>query len=61
MSDNTIKPATFRLNESDINRFKEFAAQNNLNQQEAFISLLNTLELSNTKSSLGDRAISNNS
>lgn len=56
MSDNIIKPATFRLNEEDINRFKEFASQNNLNQQEAFTSLLNTLELSNAKSNLGDRA-----
>lgn len=56
MSDNIVKPATFRLNEEDINRFKEFASQNNLNQQEAFTSLLNTLELSNAKSSLGDRA-----
>ncbi|MVX66953.1 hypothetical protein GKZ28_25175 [Clostridium chromiireducens] len=56
MGDNIIKPATFRLNEDDINRFKEFASQNNLNQQEAFTSLLNTLELSNAKSSLGDRA-----
>ena len=56
MGDNIIKPATFRLNEDDINRFKEFASQNNLNQQEAFTSLLNTLELSNAKSFLGDRA-----
>ena len=56
MNDNIIKPATFRLNEEDINRFKEFASQNNLNQQEAFTSLLNTLELSSAKSSLGDRA-----
>jgi Membrane-bound metallopeptidase len=56
MSDNIIKPATFRLNEDDINRFKEFASQNNLNQQEAFTSLLNTLELNNAKNALGDRA-----
>lgn len=56
MNDNIIKPATFRLNEEDINRFKDFASQNNLNQQEAFTSLLNTLELSNAKSALGDRA-----
>lgn len=56
MNDNIIKPATFRLNEDDINKFKEFAAQNNLNQQEAFTSLLNTLELNNAKSNLGDRA-----
>ena len=56
MNENIIKPATFRLNEEDINRFKEFASQNNLNQQEAFTSLLNTLELSNAKSALGDRA-----
>lgn len=56
MNENIIKPATFRLNEEDINRFKEFAAQNNLNQQEAFTSLLNTLELSNAKSALGDRS-----
>lgn len=56
MGDNIIKPATFRLNEDDINRFKEFATQNNLNQQEAFTSLLNTLELNNAKNNLGDRA-----
>ena len=56
MGDNIIKPATFRLNEEDINRFKEFASQNNLNQQEAFTSLLNTLELNNAKNTLGDRA-----
>lgn len=56
MNENIIKPATFRLNEDDINRFKEFASQNNLNQQEAFASLLNTLELSSAKSALGDRA-----
>ena len=56
MSENIIKPATFRLNEDDINRFKEFATQNSLNQQEAFTSLLNTLELSNAKSTLGGRA-----
>lgn len=56
MSDSIVKPATFRLNEEDINRFKEFASQNNLNQQEAFTSLLNTLELNNAKNSLGDRA-----
>ena len=56
MSEILIKPATFRLNEEDINRFKEFASQNSLNQQEAFTSLLNTLELNNAKSALGDRA-----
>lgn len=56
MSEILIKPATFRLNEDDINRFKEFASQNSLNQQEAFTSLLNTLELNNAKSALGDRA-----
>ena len=56
MSEIIIKPATFRLNEDDINRFKEFASQNSLNQQEAFTSLLNTLELNNAKSSLGGRA-----
>ena len=31
MGENTIKPATFRLNEADINRFKDFATQNSLN------------------------------
>jgi len=56
MSEIIIKPATFRLNEDDINRFKEFASQNSLNQQEAFTSLLNTLELNNAKSSLGGRS-----
>jgi len=56
MSDNIIKPATFRLDQEDINRFKEFASQNNLNQQEAFTSLLNALELSNAKSTLAGRS-----
>ncbi len=56
MSENVIKPATFRLNEDDINKFKDFASQNNLNQQEAFTSLLNTLELNSAKSTLGGRA-----
>ncbi|NFA43745.1 hypothetical protein EXM65_14535 [Clostridium botulinum] len=51
MGENTIKPATFRLNE-----FKDFATQNSLNQQEAFTSLLNTLELNNAKSTLGGRS-----
>lgn len=55
MSEN-IKPATFRLNEDDINKFKEFAKQNNLTQEEAFTSLLNALELNNAKATLGNRS-----
>lgn len=55
MSEN-IKPATFRLNEDDIDKFKEFAKQNNLTQEEAFTSLLNALELNNAKATLGNRA-----
>lgn len=48
-------PATFRLSEVDIDKFKKFAAENNLNQQDAFASLINTLELSNAKRNLGGR------
>jgi len=40
MGDNIIKPSTFRLNEDDINRFKEFATQNNLNQLNLIFSYL---------------------
>jgi hypothetical protein len=56
MEDNIIKPATFRINIDDTKKFKDFADSNNLNQAEAFASLLNILELNNAKSALGSRA-----
>lgn len=56
MSENMSKPATFRFGEEDIIKFKEFAKENNLNHQDAFTSLLNTLELDNAKRELGARA-----
>lgn len=56
MSENMSKPATFRFSEEDIVKFKVFAKENNLNHQDAFTSLLNTLELDNAKRELGARA-----
>lgn len=51
-----IKPVSFRINEDDTEKFKQFASENGLNQAEAFKSMINTLEMSQAKSQIGDRA-----
>ena len=56
MSENMSKPATFRFGEEDIIKFKEFAKENNLSHQDAFTSIINTLELDKAKRELGARA-----
>ena len=50
------KVTSMRLNEDDLDQFKEFAKENGLNQQQAFNSLLNMVKLENAKEKLGDRA-----
>lgn len=45
-----------RLNEDDLNKFKDFAAENKLNQQQAFNMLLSLAEIEKVKDILGDRA-----
>lgn len=50
------KVTSMRLNEDDLEQFKEFAKENGLNQQQAFNSLLNMVKLENAKEKLGDRS-----
>lgn len=51
-----IKPVSFRIDEDDQAKFKEFATENNINQADAFASLVGMLELEKAKNTLGDRA-----
>ena len=52
----TIKATSFRVNEEDIEKFKEFAQQNGFNQAEAFKSMMNTVEIAKAKEQIKDRA-----
>jgi len=56
MADNDIKVTSMRLNSEDIEKFKEFASNNDFNQQQAFNSLLALAELEKAKTTLGDRS-----
>ena len=55
------KVTSMRLNEEDLEQFKAFAKENNLNQQQAFNNLIALAELEKAKDVLGDRAKSVNS
>lgn len=50
------KVTSMRLSEEDLEQFKAFAKENNLNQQQAFNSLIALAELEKAKGVLGDRA-----
>lgn len=50
------KVTSMRLNEEDLEQFKEFAKKNGLNQQQAFNNLILLAELEKAKDGLGDRA-----
>ena len=50
------KVTSMRLNEEDLEQFKEFAKENGLSQQQAFNSLIALAELEKAKDVLGDRA-----
>ena len=51
-----IKATSFRVNEEDIAKFKEFAEENGYNQAEAFKSIIQTLEMAKAKNIIKDRA-----
>ena len=51
-----IKATSFRLNEEDIVKFKEFAEEQGYNQAEAFKSMIQTLEMAKAKNMIKDRA-----
>lgn len=50
-----IKQATFRLNDEDINAFREMTDKSGMNQAEMFESLLNAFEMAKAKNQLADR------
>lgn len=56
MADDIAKVTSMRLNEEDLTKFKEFAVENKLSQQQAFNSLIASAELEKAKNNLGDRA-----
>jgi len=51
-----IKATSFRINEEDLAKFKEFADKEGYNQAEAFKSILNTVEMAQAKNLIKDRA-----
>ena len=51
-----IKPVSFRILEEDQEKFKQFASESGFNQAEAFKSLINTWEMAQAKTQVGDRA-----
>ena len=55
MSDE-IKAVSFRLIEEDIQKFREIAEQQGLNQAEMFQGLMNSFEMSRAKGQITDRA-----
>ena len=53
---NEIKAVSFRLAEDDIQKFREFADEQGLNQAEMFQSLMNSFEMAKAKGMITDRA-----
>ena len=53
---NEIKGVSFRLGEEDIQKFREFAEEQGLNQAEMFQAMINNFEIARAKNSLSDRA-----
>lgn len=51
-----IKATSFRVNDDDIAKFKEFAEKEGYNQAEAFKSVMQTVEMAKAKSLIKDRA-----
>lgn len=51
-----IKPVSFRIDEEDQAKFKEFAAESGFSHADAFANLVGMLELEKAKNTLGDRA-----
>lgn len=53
---NEIKGVSFRLGEEDIQKFREFAEEQGLNQAEMFQALVNNFEMAKAKGMMIDRA-----
>lgn len=53
---NEIRAVSFRLVEEDIQKFREIAEQQGLNQAEMFQSLMNSFEMAKAKNMITDRA-----
>ncbi|MGL4914308.1 MAG: hypothetical protein ACRC3Y_17955, partial [Romboutsia sp.] len=53
---NEIKAVSFRLVEEDIQKFREIAEQQGLNQAEMFQGLMNNFEMAKAKGQITDRA-----
>lgn len=53
---NEIKAVSFRLVEDDIQKFREIADQQGLNQAEMFQGLMNSFEMAKAKGQITDRA-----
>ncbi|MEG0844512.1 MAG: hypothetical protein RSF39_10290 [Romboutsia sp.] len=53
---NEIKAVSFRLVEEDIQKFREIADQQGLNQAEMFQGLINSFEMAKAKGQITDRA-----
>lgn len=53
---NEIKAVSFRLVEEDIQKFREVAEEQGLNQAEMFQGLMNSFEMSRAKGQITDRA-----
>ena len=51
-----IKPVSFRIDEEDQAKFKEFATESGFSHADAFANLVGMLELEKAKNTLGDRA-----
>lgn len=51
-----VKATSFRVNEEDIAKFKEFADKEGYNQAEAFKSIMQTVEMAKAKNMIKDRA-----
>lgn len=50
-----IKQASFRLNDEDINTFREMTEKHDMNQAEMFQSLIHAFEMNKAKNQLADR------
>lgn len=51
-----VKAVSFRINEEDMGKFREFAEEKGLNQAEMFQSLVNSFEMARAKGQITDRA-----
>ena len=51
-----LKATSFRINEEDLVKFKEFAEKEGCNQAEAFKSIMQTVEMAKAKNLIKDRA-----